>query len=199
MNRRFGFVTSLTAMLLMPGTVSAASATVSVKDNQFLNSSPTIDFGDFVAWTCNLDTNNPHTATSNTLNDNPFDISLPPDCGTSTGVNFARAGSFGYHCEIHGSMRGTIAVRMMSSDTSPNVNQLITLTFATSGAPSGFTEIIQKRKAGGTWRLFKKSTGTSVTWTPPKAKTFEFRARLKRLSDGAVTGWSPVLSLTVSP
>jgi hypothetical protein len=96
-------------------------------------------------------------------------------------------------------MRGTIGVRMMASDASPNVNQLITITFATSGAPSGHTQIIQKRKAGGTWRLFKKSTGTSVDWTPPKAKTFEFRSRLKNTSTGAVTGWSPTLSLTVTP
>ena len=200
MNRRFALVAALVGVLLVPGTALADTATVTINTNvnQFQNASPTISFGDSVVWQRN-NTSNPHTATSTTLNDNPFDIDLPPGTGTSTGVNFARAGSFGYRCDIHHGMTGTIKVQMMASDTTPNVNQLITITFATSGAPSGFTEVIQKRKAGGTWRLYMKSTGTSVNWTPGKARTFEFRARLKRLSDGAVSGWSPTLSLTVSP
>lgn len=198
MNRRLALVAALAAVLLMPGSAFAASATVTVQDNRFINGSPTIDFGDFVNWQCS-GTTRAHTATSTTLNLNPFDIDLPSGCGPSTGVNFARAGAFGYRCDIHHSMTGTVMVRMMSSDTTPNVNQLITITFATSGAPSGYTQIIQKRKAGGTWRLYMKSTATSVNFTPPKAKTFEFRSRLKNNNTGAVTGWSPVLSLTVAP
>jgi plastocyanin len=199
-NRRLALILALAGLLVMPGSAFAASATVSLSgsQNKFFDASPTIDFGDFVDWQTSA-TTRAHTATSTTLNDNPFDIDLPAGSATSTGVNFARAGAFGYRCDIHHSMTGTISVRMMSSDTTPNVSQLITITFATSGAPSGFTEVIQKRKAGGTWRLYQKSTGTSVNWTPGAAKTFEFRARLKRLSDGAVSGWSPTLSLTVAP
>ena len=200
MSRRLAFVAAMAAVLLMPGASYAASATVTLNgsQNQFINGSPTVDFGEFVSWQRNA-TTNPHTATSTTINLNPFDIELPEGSGTSTGVNFGTAGSFGYQCDIHHSMRGTINVRMMASDTSPNVNDLITITFATAGAPSGYIQIIQKRKAGGTWRLYMKSTGTSVNFTPPKVKTFEFRSKLKNINTGAVTGWSPTLSIIVTP
>ena len=196
MNRRLALIAALVAALMLPGSAFAVGATVTVSDNQFSNNNPTILFGDVVDWSWS-GTNNDHTATSTGLNLNPFNIALPEGSGSSTGVNFGRAGAFAYRCNFHGNMRGTVMVQMMASDTTPGVNQQITITFATAGAPSGYTQVIQKRKAGGTWRLFMKSTGTSVNFTPPKVKTFEFRSRLKNINTGAVTGWSPVLQVTV--
>lgn len=199
MNRRLALVTALAAVLLVPGTASASNIVVTISggNNSFTSGSPTIGLGDSVQWNTSFTTRD-HTTTSDKFS--LWDFSLPQG-NNSTGPSrvFDRAGGFAYHCEFHGSMRGTVMVQLSPSDSTPNVNQQITITFALSSAPSGFTEQIQKRKAGGTWRTFANSTGTSVNWTPAKAKTFQFRARLKRLSDGTFTGWSPVLQLTVTP
>jgi plastocyanin len=197
-NRRLALVVALAAVLLLPGTAWATDATVTVSGstNAFASGSPTIGLGGVVQWQA-INTTRLHSTTADKFSMWTYDMPTPNS--TSPGVTFDRAGGFAYHCRFHGNMRGTVMVQMMASDTTPNVNQLITITFATSGAPSGFTEQIQKRKAGGTWKTYANSTGTSVNWTPPKAKTFQFRARYKQISTGAYTGWSPILSLTVSP
>jgi plastocyanin len=194
-SRRFALAAALVAALLVPGTASAATATVTVTDNHFTNASPTVALGGSVAWQAS-GTNTLHS-TADKFSMWTYD--LPPGNSTTPDVVFDRAGGFAYHCRIHGSMRGTVMVQMSPSDSSPMIGQQITITFALSAAPSGFTEQIQKRKAGGTWRTFATSAATSVTWTPAKAKTFQFRARLKRLSDSTFTGWSPILQLTVTP
>jgi plastocyanin len=195
-NRRFALVAALATAFLVPGTASAANSIVSIGSaNSFISGSPTIGMGDSVQW--NNDSTRTHTSTADMFS--MWNFNLPAMTNPGPSRVFDRAGGFAYRCTIHGSMRGTVLVQMSASDSTPNVNQLITIHFALTNAPSGFTQQIQKRKAGGTWKLFAKSTGTSVTWTPPKAKTFQFRSRLKRLSDGAVTGWSPILQLAVSP
>jgi plastocyanin len=196
-NRRIAIMVALGALLVLPSPAAAATSTVNLSGsmNSFQSGSPTIDFGDAVEWQTNATTRD-HTTTADKFN--LWDILLEEGTDTYGPVSFARAGGFGYHCDFH-PMRGTVKVRMMASDNSPMVSQTITILFATSNAPAGFTEQIQKRKVGGTWKTFATSTGTSVSWTPAKAKTFQFRARLRRTSDGMSTLWSPILQLTVSP
>ena len=198
MNRRFALIAALVAVLLVPGTASASNfiVTISAGNTSFTPGSSTIGLGDSVQWSTDSTTKH-HTTTADKFSLWNFDL----PAGTSAGPSrvFDRAGGFAYHCEFHGNMHGTVMVQLSSSDSTPMIGQQITITFALSPAPSGFTEQIQKRKAGGTWRTFANSTGTSVNWTPQKAKTFQFRARLKRLSDGTFTGWSPILQLTVTP
>ncbi|MEA2678224.1 MAG: hypothetical protein QOJ81_2365 [Chloroflexota bacterium] len=195
MFRRIAPTVALVALLLVPGSASAATPAVDINGNQraFVPSTITISYGNGIAWNNNSSLH--HTATADVLN--LWDVDLPHN--SSGGYTFERAGGFAYHCTIHGGMRGTVLVQMSSSDTTPVVGQMITITFAVNAAPSGFTEQIQKRKAGGTWKTYANSASTSVTWTPPAARTFQFRARLKRVSDGTFTGWSPILQMTVAP
>ena len=199
MNRRFALIAALIAALVVPGTTSAATATVGVTDNRFTDENPTLALGGTVAWQ-RTSGGNPHTTTSDKFGGTAagWDHPIPSGFVTATPeVTFDRAGGFDYHCQFHG-MDGTVMVRLSPSDTTPNVGQQITITFALSPAPSGFSEQVQKRKAGGTWRnLSAANTGTSVTWTPPRARTFQFRARL--VKGGVTSDWSPFLSLTVAP
>jgi plastocyanin len=196
-SRRIAVLAALAALLVMPLPAYAATSTVTLSDsmNSFQSGSPTINFGDGVQWQTNS-TTNPHTSTADKFN--LWDLNLPTGSNTYGPVSFPRAGGFAYHCEVHGGMRGTVRVRMMASDNTPMVGQTISILFAATNAPAGFIEQVQKRKVGGTWKTFATSTGTSVNWTPAKAKTFQFRARLKRTSDGTSTLWSPILQLPVS-
>jgi plastocyanin len=191
-------VAALAAALLVPGTATAATATVTVTDNHFSNASPTLALGGTVNWQRSTGTN-PHTTTSDKFGGTAagWDMNIPAGTTPTADVTFDRAGGFAFHCKFH-AMRGTVMVQMSPSDSTPQINQTITITFALSAAPSGFSEQIQKRKLGGTWRNFSAAnTGTTVTWKPAKAKTFQFRARL--VNGGNMSNWSPILQLTVSP
>lgn len=198
MLRPIAFSATLIALLIGPMPVAAATTGVAINGSvkAFVPATVTIGYGNGVAWTNNSSSVN-HTATADLQASgfNLWDVDLAHN--SSAGYTSQRAGSFAYHCEIHHSMRGTVNVTM-SAQATATIGEDVTIGFATVGAPSGFTEEIQKRKAGGTWKLFQTSTGTAVHWTPQKAKTFQFRARFKQISSGKVTGWSPTLIVTVS-
>jgi plastocyanin len=186
------------ALLAVPGPAAASSTVVSIGGpNAFVPSAVTIGYSNSVMWDNN--STKDHTSTADKFG--LWDVNVDAD-DLSDLVHFPRAGSFAYHCKIHSSMHGTVKVSMASTDNNPMVNETVTIVFAQAGypAPHGFVEQIQKRKAGGTWKTWLNATSeVSKQFTPPKAKTFEFRARYKRISDGAATGWSPVLQIVVSP
>jgi plastocyanin len=195
--RRIALIVALVALLITPTPVAAATTIVNINgaQNAFVPSTTTVMFNDSVQWKNNSATRD-HTSSSDLFN--LWSEPLPAG-SQSDAILFPRAGTFAYHCDFHPTMRGSIKVTMSISDTAPMVGQQVTIDFASLAAPSGFTEQIQKRKAGGTWKLWQTSAGTSVTWTPQKAKTFQFRARFRRISDGMSTPYSPVLQVTVSP
>ena len=79
--------------------------TIAIKDLSFIPAALTIKPGTKVTWV-NNDTI-PHTVTSDTLN--LFDSgTLSP--GQSFSYTFMNSGSFGYHCNIHKMMKGTVVV-----------------------------------------------------------------------------------------
>ncbi len=201
MTRRFGLVAALAAALLVPGTASAATATVTVSGSTraFSGASPTIGLGGTVAWQT-FATSVGHTTTSDKFGATAagWDIALPIGSNTYGPVTFDRAGGFAYHCKIHTGMRGTVLVQMWAEDTTPVVGQVIVIHFAMSAAPAGFSEQIQKRKVSGTWKDFSVgNTGGTVDWKPLRAKTYQFQARL--VNGGQLSTWSPILTLTVAP
>ncbi len=190
MSRRFALIAALCAALLLPGTASAA-VTFTLTDNHVSPTSATFQYGTNVVWQ-STNTNNTHTVTADKFG--LFSFPMPSHTTNSVNYTFERAGSFGFHCQIHGSMRGTVNVGMTVNNSTPAVGQMITITFASTGAPSGMYEQVQKRKVGGTWKTISTNNiGTTVTWTPPKAKTFQFRARLIQTAGNVMSNWSPLL------
>ena len=81
---------------------SAATQSVSVANFAFSPTSLTINIGDSVKWT-NSDAAT-HTVTADA---GGFNSTLGPSGGTFT-FQFAGAGTFAYHCNIHPSMTGSI-------------------------------------------------------------------------------------------
>jgi plastocyanin len=97
------------ALLLLPLAAAAADQAVSISGFAFHPPTVTVNVGDTVTWT-NKDSI-AHTATAN---NGSFDTeAIGP--GSSDSVTFNSAGTFGYHCEIHPSMHGTVVVEAAST------------------------------------------------------------------------------------
>lgn len=102
----------------------AATTNVSLQNIAYVPQATTIAAGDTVTWT-----NNDFTGHSVTADDGSFDSSpsCPPTClsnGDTFTHTFATAGSFPYHCRIHGAaggvgMSGTIIVQAAVTSTTP--------------------------------------------------------------------------------
>jgi plastocyanin len=196
MLRRAGLVA---VIALMGATANVAAATqhdVSITSAGGFSFSPShisAGFGDTVKWTNNTTVN--HTSTS--------DVAGIWNSGTiSPNGTYQRkfddAGSFGFHCAIHSYMKGTVSVALHSSASSGAVGTLFTITVADSSAPAGWTHQVQKMKVGASWNAWKSSTGQSLTFKPKKKGTYEFRARLLKSGTTTASGYSPVLTITVS-
>lgn len=130
----------LLVLVVVP--LEAATFTINIQDNQFINGSITIQVGDTVTWVW---VNGFHSTTSDTgvWDSGP---SSPP---RSFSFTFMNTGSFPYHCSVHPHMTGTITVAAgaktntqtaLSSSANPSVSgQNATLTATVSGGGAGGT------------------------------------------------------------
>jgi plastocyanin len=125
-------VTTLVGLLLMvPAVVVAATRPVTIRNVAYAPQQTFAYPGDTVRWT-HKDGSTPHTVTAD---DGSFDSSpgvsrngfcspLNDDCMYENGNNstfrqeFPSLGTFGYHCKIHESMRGTVRVVPRGQPTS---------------------------------------------------------------------------------
>jgi plastocyanin len=98
-------LTAVAFLLLSAGLAIAADETVTIQGFAFHPATVTVNVGDTVTWT-----NSDGVAHTATANNGSFDTeAISP--GSSKSVTFNAAGTFGYHCEIHPSMHGTVVVR----------------------------------------------------------------------------------------
>ncbi|HET9004824.1 MAG TPA: plastocyanin/azurin family copper-binding protein [Gemmatimonadaceae bacterium] len=101
------------------GTGGSASADITVQNNQFAPSATTVAPGTTVTWTWNSCTGDGYGGQMCTDHSVVFDDGVRAGSGVqSSGIfasKFATAGSYSYHCSIHGTatsgMRGTITVQ----------------------------------------------------------------------------------------
>jgi plastocyanin len=188
------------ALLLALGTQGSAFAAtrdVSISGFAFVPSAPTIALGDSVRWT-NLDSTN-HTSTGNS----PLNSWSSPTLAHNATYTkrFTAAGKYPYHCTIHPSMTGTINLKPKVSPSSGPQGTSFTITVATITAPSGFVYDIQKKNPGGSftnWRTGTTAVSQTFSSSGQATGTYQFRARLRKTSNGATSGWSPARSITVT-
>ena len=149
------------------------------------------------AWQNQMQPSTHHTSTSNTpLSLWSFDMN---GNGTSGSKVFSAAGTFAYHCEIHPTeMHGNIAVRMTAAPTTGTTATTFSIRWATITAPAGFKYVVQRKAPGGTFGTFMTTVNKSASWKTSKPGTWSFRSKLKRLSNGSASGYSPALAVTVS-
>lgn len=141
------------------GTATAATVTVNLADNVFQPATMTINAGDTVHW--NWTGSNPHSVTAD---DGSF------DSGTQTmpftfDQTFSSAGTFPYHCNVHGAaggvgMSGTITVQQAAAST-PTAG----VAAPTSTRAAGTTPVAaatSTRAAGGSPVASLPSTGAGA-------------------------------------
>jgi hypothetical protein len=95
-------------------------------------------------------------------------------------------------------MHGNIGVAMKAAPTHGTTSTSFSIRWATVKAPTGFKYVVQRKAPGGSFVAFKSTINKSTSWTPSKAGTWSFRSRLKRLSNGAASGYSPTLTVRVT-
>jgi plastocyanin len=196
MLRRIGLIATA-LLLLSAASVSAATRTVNVTgafpNFSFQPTTTSAKIGDTVKWV--NQSSSSHTVTG----DAPLNLWNKSLAFNGTASRpFTAAGSFPYHCNFHSSMNGSIAVAMTVSSHSGTTATTFTIRWATVTAPSAFKYIVQKRAPGGSFVAFKSTTSASGTFKTSTKGTWGFRARLKRVSNGAVSNFSPTLTITVS-
>jgi plastocyanin len=191
--RLLTFVLGLSTCLLvaMPQ-ATAATVSVSIMNFGFNPVSPTVAQGSAVQWT-QFDSTE-HTTTSNAL----FWRSAHLSQGQTFQTTFWSAGSFGYHCELHPDMTGTIRVPLKASGTA---TAGWTIRWSSqSSTPTTRAFDVQIKRPGSTsfvgWRT--DVTSRSAFFNPSKNGTYQFRARTRNLSNGKNSGWSPTKSVKIS-
>jgi plastocyanin len=124
----------LALVLVAAPAALAADHGVKVVGFAFAPQTVTVAVGDTVTWT-NGD-NVTHTATAD---GGSFDTGSIAGGTRSAGVTFNTAGTFAYHCRIHASMHGTVAVT--SSTTSPPTDTLAPVAAPSDATPLGILAV----------------------------------------------------------
>ena len=170
----------------------AAPVQVMMLSHSFSPATVTVSQGGSVTWTNNSGVT--HTATSN----KGFWARPLVSSGGSANRSFQHAGSFGYFCEIHDGMTGTIRVPLRAPAAAANG-----FTLRWSAVGSSLTNRrfdVQKMAPGtSTWTLLKSNTTTrAVSLNPARNGTWKYRARTEKVNTAAASGWSPVKLVSVS-
>jgi plastocyanin len=115
---------------------------------------------------------------------------------------FNYSGAYPYFCNQHPDMRGTIKLRPFvgrNGSSTIELGQTATVTVAARAAPDGLVFDIQKRTGSGEWTRWKRGvTNASHSYKPSSKGTRLFRSRVRRLSDGHTSGFSPASTLTIT-
>ncbi|MDT4921850.1 MAG: hypothetical protein QOI15_2752 [Pseudonocardiales bacterium] len=188
---------SILGLLVGLSPASAATHQVSIVDFAFTPAAMTVGQGDTVTWTYTQgDANHGHTVTS----DQGFWSSptLALNQTYSQAGAFKNAGAYAYHCSIHHSMTGVIRVPLGASGSSSGG---WTLRWSSlSGRPTSRNFDVQiKRPGSSRWAMFRSAVTTlSAPFNPSANGTYRFQARTRIVSNGRVSGWSPVRKLAIS-
>lgn len=157
------------ALLVLAGSAYGATRTVTISNFKFVdassgNSTTTISAGDTVTWNWAGGT---HTTTSGACSPNCAPSGVWDSGTKSTGsfpFTFPTAGTFPYHCEIHGAMmQGTIVVQL--AGTAPTANFTFTPANPQIGTGVTFTDTSTGSPTSWLWNFGDPASGTANTST----------------------------------
>jgi plastocyanin len=185
-------------------TSATPAVAVSIADTGFVPASVTVAQGTTITWT-NRGTRS-HTATDST--GMRLFASGTLAVGASYSFTFAAAGVYPYRSAVPepSPLTGRVKVPLRVSPSTGGTTTSFAVTWASGVPPSGYVEDVQERFkacascAWGAWTSWKSGqTAVSASFVPSHGKgTYAFRARIRKLSNGTASNWSPVTSITVT-
>ena len=120
--------------------------------------------------------------------------------GDSFTFSFPSAGVYSLR-DQDSSFAGSVKVAPSASPQSGDVTTAFTITWSAAPPEAGFAFDVQvKRPGSSTWSTWRTGTSAVSAGFEPDAGagTYAFHTRLRKLSDGTASKWSPSVSLTVS-
>lgn len=114
--------------------------------------------------------------------------------GQTFSYRFATAGTYPVVCTLHVStMVGSVRVPVRVAPAEGTTKTGFTVTWSATGAGADAVFDVDRQRVGGAWTSW--ANGVSMrraTFDPWRKGTYRFRARLRQISTGASSGWSPV-------
>ena len=167
-------------------------------DNVFTSATPVVPAGTKVVW--DFAGPSAHNATDSSS------LALFASANKAVGASFAYrytvAGMYTFRCTDHRKMIGSVTVPMRASATSGSISLQTTLTWSSlASAPAGYVADVQILRPGARkWATWKSAVtvGSGVFTPGAGAGAYGFRARLRRLSNGAASAWSPQLTIMIA-
>jgi plastocyanin len=182
-----------TVLVLASGAPASAVEIVTINStfSGFQPAARVATLGEVVRWNSNDSV--PHTATGR----QPLGLwnrEIP--AGSSASRAFRQSGVFPYLCTIHPSMTGVIRVPVIVTPAEARRGRVFTVRAGSGAPPPGFRYVIQRRRPNqarfSAWRTISTATTSFTTNASTPRGTWRFRSRLLRVSNGAVSGFSPV-------
>jgi Tol biopolymer transport system component len=197
LNPSWGTNTAVLAAAPPPAVTLPADVHVAARDTAFSPASPTVPVGTKIVWDfAGPSAHDVADASSLGL----FD-SASKGPGTSFAYRYAVAGTYAFRCTDHRKMIGTVSVPIGAAATSGSTSSQITLSWSSLATlPAGSAVDVQVLRPGSRkWALWKSAVTVDSGILTPDAGSgvYAFRARMRKVSTGATSAWSPPLSLTI--
>ncbi len=176
---------------------STPVSTVAVRDFSYSPANSSVSRGTVLTW--RFDGPSSHTV------DDTSGMTAYASGNRSPGATFSRAfngaGSYPFGCALHPSMKGTVKVPISASPGTGGTSSSFAVTWASAIPPTGYVYDVQIWRPGASFFAMWKagSRAVSSSFVPDAgAGTYQFRARLKRTSNGKFSGYSAAAAITVS-
>ena len=190
--------TFVVGMTMTPA--SAVTVSVDVVDFSFNPTSTAQVVGQAVEWRFNIGmpAGSTHTATD-TSGLATFDSGFKAP-NTTFVFTPGAAGTYSYHCAIHGSMTATLNVRDKVMPASGTVTTSFVVRWATVAVPGLVYDVQVKRPGSAAFAPLVTGTAAQFVQFVPDAGAgvYKFRSLTRRTSSGASSAFSPTKSITVS-
>ncbi|MEX1263213.1 MAG: hypothetical protein WEE66_04635 [Actinomycetota bacterium] len=192
--------TNTTVLVAPPPATPPPPADVHVvaSDNLFTPATPVVPAGTKVVW----DFAGPSAHNVTDSSSLALFASANKASGTSFAFRYTVAGTYAFRCSDHRKMIGAVTVPMSASAASGSISSQITLTWSSlTTVPAAYVVDAQILRPGTRkWAPWKQNvTLGSAVFTPDAGKgAYAFRARLRKLSNGSASAWSPQLTITIA-
>jgi plastocyanin len=112
------------------------------------------------------------------------------------------SGTYRYRCTetTHAPMNGTVKVPMSVDPAFGPLGTSFTLGWSQISGLSEYSfDVQKKRPTDSTWKpLITGTSDRGIIFTPRSKGIFSFRSRARRTATGKTSGWSPVITITVT-